>query len=44
MDEGADLLYALMTHDTQPQFTYIHTWDEGDLIVYDNCTLVHATT
>ncbi len=42
--EGAALLYALMTHYTQPQFTYTHNWDEGDLIIYDNRTTVHAAT
>ncbi len=42
--EGAELLYTLMAHYTQPQFTYTHNWDEGDLIIYDNRTLVHAAT
>jgi taurine dioxygenase len=41
---GAELLYTLMAHYTQPQFTYTHNWDEGDLIIYDNRTLVHAAT
>lgn len=42
--DGAKLLYELMTHYTQPQFTYAHEWDAGDLIIYDNRTLVHAAT
>lgn len=42
--EGAKLLYELMAHYTQPQFTYTHNWDAGDLIIYDNRTLVHAAT
>jgi taurine dioxygenase len=41
---GAELLYTLMAHYTQPQFTYTHNWDEGDLIIYDNRTMVHAAT
>ncbi len=42
--DGAKLLYELMTHYTKPEFTYTHEWDEGDLIIYDNRTLVHAAT
>lgn len=42
--EGAELLYTLMTHYTQPQFTYTHNWNAGDLIIYDNRTSVHAAT
>ncbi len=42
--EGAQLLYDLMTHFTQPQFTYTHQWDQGDLIIYDNRTSVHTAT
>ena len=33
-----------MTHYTQPQFVYTHNWDEGDLIIYDNRTSIHAAT
>lgn len=42
--DGAVLLYELMTHMTQPQYTYAHDWDMGDLVIYDNRTLVHAAT
>ena len=42
--EGAALLYELMTHFTQPRFTYAHEWDDGDLIVYDNRCLAHCAT
>lgn len=42
--EGAQLLYELMTHYTKPEFTYTHDWDEGDLIIYDNRTLIHCAT
>lgn len=41
---GAKFLYELMTHYTQPQFTYTHDWTQGDLIIYDNRTSVHAAT
>ncbi len=42
--DGAALLYELMVHYTQPQFTYVHDWDDGDLVIYDNRCLVHAAT
>lgn len=42
--EGAKLLYELMSHFTQPEFVYAHEWDEGDLVIYDNRTLIHAAT
>ncbi len=42
--DGAKLLYEIMSHLTQPQFVYAHDWDEGDLVVYDNRTLLHAAT
>ncbi len=42
--EGAALLYELMSHYTSPAFTYIHDWDKGDLVIYDNRNLLHAAT
>ena len=42
--EGAKLLYELMTHFTQPQFTYIHDWDAGDLVIHDNRNTIHSAT
>jgi len=42
--EGAKLLYELMTHITEPRFTYTHEWDPGDLVIYDNRVLLHAPT
>ena len=42
--DGAKLLYALMSHYTRPEFTYAHEWDKGDLVIYDNRSLVHAAT
>lgn len=41
---GARLLYELMGHLTSPPFTYVHDWDEGDLVVYDNRCTLHAAT
>lgn len=42
--EGAALLYELMAHYTRPRFTYVHEWESGDLIVYDNRCLAHCAT
>jgi len=41
---GAALLDTLMTHVTQPQFVYVHEWTAGDLLVWDNRSLLHAAT
>jgi taurine dioxygenase len=41
---GADLLYQLMAHITQPQFVYVHDWHSGDALVFDNRTTIHAAT
>lgn len=42
--EGAALLYRLMHHYTGPQFTYAHHWTKGDLVIYDNRSLIHSAT
>ena len=42
--DGAKLLYELMSHYTSPQFTYVHEWDVGDLIIYDNRSTIHSAT
>lgn len=42
--DGARLLYALMSHYTDPRFVYAHDWDTGDLVIYDNRCLIHAAT
>ena len=33
-----------MAHYTRPEFVYAHEWEAGDLIIYDNRTLIHAAT
>jgi taurine dioxygenase len=42
--DGAKLLYALMSHYTRPEFTYVHDWDAGDIVIYDNRSTAHAAT
>ena len=42
--DGARLLRELLSHATQPGFVYVHDWDRGDLVVYDNRCLLHTGT
>lgn len=42
--EGARLLYKLMAHLTQRSFVYVHEWDPGDMVIFDNRNVVHAAT
>ena len=42
--DGARLLYRLMAHYTAPAHVYCHDWDAGDLVIYDNRSLIHAAT
>ena len=39
--EGVALLSELLEHASQPCFTYAHRWREGDLVMWDNCCLLH---
>jgi taurine dioxygenase len=42
--DGAILFYELMAHLTQRKFVYVHEWDPGDMLVFDNRNLVHSVT
>ena len=35
---------TLVDHATQPQFVYRHKWREGDLVIFDNNSLMHSAT
>ena len=39
--EGRVLLMDLLEHATQPRFVYRHTWNPGDLIIWDNRATLH---
>ncbi len=39
--EGVSLLEELLMHTTQRPFVYAHPWQPGDLIMWDNCCLLH---
>jgi alpha-ketoglutarate-dependent 2,4-dichlorophenoxyacetate dioxygenase len=42
--EGRALLKELLDHATQPAFVYRHDWREGDLVVWDNRSVLHRAT
>lgn len=41
-DEGDALLHELVAHVTRDEFTYLHDWTEGDLIMWDNWRMMHC--
>lgn len=41
LDEARALHRKLVEHISQPQFTYFHEWEKGDLVVWDNRTMLH---
>jgi alpha-ketoglutarate-dependent 2,4-dichlorophenoxyacetate dioxygenase len=43
-EEGRALLKELLDFATQDQFTYLHHWKVGDLVMYDNRAAVHRAT
>jgi len=44
LDEGQALLTELIAFATQPRFVYVHKWQPGDLVIWDNrCTMHRAT-
>lgn len=40
-DAGRALLARLQEHATQDRFVYTHKWKDGDLVLWDNRTLLH---
>ncbi len=42
--EARAFLRDLTEHATQPQFVYSHTWQVGDLVMWDNRTVMHRAT
>lgn len=39
--EGAALLESLIDRATRPEYTYVHTWRPGDVIMWDNRATMH---
>jgi alpha-ketoglutarate-dependent taurine dioxygenase len=46
MDEtdGRALIGRIMAHCERPEFTYLHQWREGDLVIWDNRGTMHRAT
>jgi taurine dioxygenase len=40
-DEGFALIGRLMAHATQPKYEYRHKWRDGDLVIWDNRSVMH---
>jgi taurine dioxygenase len=40
-DEAAALIAALADHIVKPAFVYRHQWRQGDVLMWDNCTVQH---
>jgi taurine dioxygenase/alpha-ketoglutarate-dependent 2,4-dichlorophenoxyacetate dioxygenase len=41
LEEGQALHAQLIDHIARPEFCYFHTWEKGDLVVWDNRTTLH---
>jgi alpha-ketoglutarate-dependent 2,4-dichlorophenoxyacetate dioxygenase len=44
VEEGRALLRELTDFATQPRFRYVHHWQVGDLVVWDNLCTMHRAT
>ena len=40
-DEAEALIAALADHIVKPAFVYRHQWRQGDVLMWDNCTVQH---
>ncbi len=40
-EEAQRLIEALADHITRPEYIYRHQWQEGDVLIWDNCTVQH---
>ena len=40
-EAGKALLTMLLMHATSPSFTYFHSWDSGDVLIWDNTQTLH---
>jgi taurine dioxygenase len=41
--DGDDLLLELVEHTRKPEFHYFHSWEPGDMILWDNWRIMHCT-
>jgi taurine dioxygenase len=42
--EAFDLLERLYVHATQPRYLYRHKWSKGDMVLWDNRSVLHQAT
>ncbi len=40
-EEAQRLIAALADHIVRPEYVYRHRWQEGDVLIWDNCTVQH---
>jgi alpha-ketoglutarate-dependent 2,4-dichlorophenoxyacetate dioxygenase len=40
-EEGRKLIADLIAHTTQPQYTFNHNWQVGDMVIWDNLCTMH---
>ncbi|HAT36004.1 MAG TPA: TauD/TfdA family dioxygenase [Rhodospirillaceae bacterium] len=40
-EEAVPLIKQLSDHTVRPEFIYRHKWQQGDVIIWDNCSLQH---
>lgn len=40
-DESEGLLYKLLAHASRPEFVYRHHWQQNDLVLWDNRSVMH---
>ena len=43
-EKGRELLQDLVTRATQPQFVYVHQWQQHDFVIWDNRCVLHRAT
>jgi taurine dioxygenase len=43
-DESHDLIAELSAHCVKPEFTYLHNWQQHDLVMWDDCSTQHKAT
>lgn len=41
LEESRELIDSLIEHGTSPQFTYVHKWKVGDMVLWDNRAALH---
>lgn len=41
IEAGREMVASILDQATQPRFVYEHTWDDGDLVIWDNRSTLH---